>query len=214
MYQEKPKQVAIIVAHPDDETLWAGGTILSNPSWQCFVVCLCRKSDNDRAPKFFKALSVLGAKGAMGDLNDGPEQTPLSDNEIMEAILQLIPHVHFDLIITHNPNGEYTRHLRHEEISKTVVNLWNEGKLLTDELWTFAYEDGNKAYLPKADIHATCYRLLTQDLWDVKYNIITLTYGFDESSWEAKTTPNGEAFWHFSNPVFAKKWLANLGTAS
>ncbi|MEB0278471.1 PIG-L family deacetylase [Mucilaginibacter sp. 10B2] len=214
MYQEKPKQVAIIVAHPDDETLWAGGTILSNPSWQCFVVCLCRKSDNDRAPKFFKALSVLGAKGAMGDLNDGPEQTPLSDNEIMEAILQLIPHVHFDLIITHNPNGEYTRHLRHEEISKTVVNLWNEGKLLTDELWTFAYEDSNKAYLPKADIHAPCSRHLSQNVWDLKYSIITHTYGFKESSWEAKTTPVKEAFWHFSNPQQAKKWLANGGTAS
>jgi len=25
------KTVAIIVAHPDDETLWAGGTILNHP---------------------------------------------------------------------------------------------------------------------------------------------------------------------------------------
>jgi LmbE family N-acetylglucosaminyl deacetylase len=27
------KSVAIIVAHPDDETLWAGGEILNNPLW-------------------------------------------------------------------------------------------------------------------------------------------------------------------------------------
>ena len=211
MYQEKSKQVAIIVAHPDDETLWAGGTILSNPSWQCFLVCLCRKSDNDRAPKFFKALSVLGADGIMGDLNDGPEQTPLPENEVKQTILKLIPEVHFDLIITHNPNGEYTRHIRHEEVSKAVINLWAEGKLVTNELWTFAYEDGNKVYLPKPDIHATCYRLLSQKVWDLKYSIITLTYGFKESSWEAKTTPSEEAFWHFSNPVFAKQWLAKEG---
>ena len=214
MLQEKRKQVAIIVAHPDDETLWVGGTILSNPLWECFVVCLCRKSDKDRAPKFFKALSVLGAKGTMGDLNDGSEQTRLPENEVKQAILKLIPDVHFDLIITHNPSGEYTRHLRHEEISKAVISLWAEGKLVTKELWTFAYEDGNKAYYPKAEISATSYWHLPNKLRELKYSIITQTYGFDKSSWEAKTSPGEEAFWHFSNPQQVKKWLAKGGTAS
>ena len=212
--EQKLKKVAIIVAHPDDETLWAGGTILSESLWQCFVVCLCRKSDKDRAPKFFKALGILGTDGIMGDLDDGPEQTPLPDNEVKEAILQLIPYNHFDLIITHNPNGEYTRHLRHEEVSKAVISLWAEGKLLAKELWTFAYEDGHKAYYPKAEIQATSYFHLPQKLWELKYNIITQTYGFDERSWEAKTTPADEAFWHFSNPQQAKNWIAKGGTAS
>ena len=214
MDPKKIKKVAVIVAHPDDETLWAGGTMLNEPSWKCFVVCLCRKSDPDRAPKFFKALAILGAEGIMGDLDDGPEQTPLSGNEVKQAILRLIPDVHFDLIITHNPNGEYTRHLRHEEVSEAVINLWEEGKLITGELWTFAYEDGHKAYYPKAEIQATSYWHLPQKLWELKYSIITQTYGFDESSWEAKTTPADEAFWHFSNPQQAKEWLAKGGTAS
>ena len=48
MDKKPPKAVAVIVAHPDDETLWAGGTILSHPSWQWFIVCLCRGSDKDR----------------------------------------------------------------------------------------------------------------------------------------------------------------------
>lgn len=214
MDKKKSKKVALIVAHPDDETLWAGGTMLSKSSWHCFVVCLCRKSDDDRAPKFFKALSVLGASGIMGDLNDGPEQTPLPENEVKQAIIQLITDNHFDLIITHNPNGEYTRHLRHEEISKAVINLWAEGRIVTDELWTFAYEDGNKAYYPKAEIQATSFWHLPKKLWDLKYSIITQTYGFDKSSWEAKTTPGDEAFWHFSSPQQAKKWLAKGGAAS
>ena len=211
---KKLKKVALIVAHPDDETLWAGGTMLNEPSWKCFVVCLCRKSDPDRAPKFFKALAILGANGIMGDLDDGREQTPLSGKEVKQAILRLIPDTHFDLIITHNPNGEYTRHLRHEEVSEAVINLWEEGKLITGELWTFAYEDGHKAYYPKAEIQATSYWHLPQKLWELKYSIITQTYGFDESSWEAKTTPADEAFWHFSNPQQAKEWLAKGGTAS
>jgi hypothetical protein len=59
------KNVAIIVAHPDDETLWAGGTILNHPSWKCFIICLCRKNDPDRAPRFYKALHVLKSQGNM-----------------------------------------------------------------------------------------------------------------------------------------------------
>ena len=209
MDQQKSKKVAIIVAHPDDETLWAGGTILSHPSWQFFIVCLCRKNDKDRAPKFFNALSVLGARGIMGDLNDGPEQTPINENEVEQAILQLIPDTDFNLIITHHPKGEYTRHLRHEEISKAVINMWAKRMISTNELWTFAYEDGNKAYYPKPLKSANSYYELSKNIWDLKYSIITNTYGFEESSWEAKTTPKGEAFWHFSNPINAQQWLTN-----
>jgi LmbE family N-acetylglucosaminyl deacetylase len=213
MDQQQSKKVVVIVAHPDDETLWAGGTILNHPSWQFFIVCLCRKSDKDRAPKFHKALRALGAKGVMGDLNDGPEQTPLKENEVEQAILKLIPAMYFNLIITHSPKGEYTRHLRHEEISKAVITMWANGTITTDELWTFAYEDGDKAYYPRPVKSANSYDELSKNIWDTKYNIITDTYGFEDNSWEAKTTPKGEAFWQFSNHIDAQQWLAKGGAS-
>jgi LmbE family N-acetylglucosaminyl deacetylase len=143
------KSVAVIVAHPDDETLWAGGTILSHPSWEWSIVCLCRGSDTERAPKFYKALKVLKSEGIMGDLDDGPEQKPLDEKEVEHAMLDLLPPKHFDLIISHNPSGEYTKHIRHEEAGKAVIKLWHAGKISTNELWTFAYEDGNKEYYPR-----------------------------------------------------------------
>lgn len=202
-----PKSVAVIVAHPDDETLWTGGTILNNPSWQCFIISLCRKSDTDRAHKFFEALKILKAEGIMGDLDDGPEQTPLEDEEVEQAILRLLPPKHYDLIITHNPTGEYTRHLRHEEISQAVIRLWNAGKIVTDEMWLFAYEDGNKAYYPQPLENATLYSILSKQIWQIKYAIMTETYGFEENSWEAVTTPLAEAFWKFKNQYEAKRWI-------
>ncbi len=116
----KKKNVAIIVAHPDDETLWAGGVILKHSDWKPFVVCLSRKSDPDRAPKFFKALQMLEADGQIGDLDDAPEQNPLDEELMDKAILELMPSRQFDLIITHNPKGEYTRHIRHEETGKAA----------------------------------------------------------------------------------------------
>ena len=129
-YKEESKTVAVIVAHPDDETLWAGGTILSQPAWSWFIATLCRASDGDRAPRFFQALKALGADGKMRDLDDGPEQKPLPDSEVQETILQLLPQEHFDLIISHSPAGEYTRHLRHEEIGKAVIMLGILGESL------------------------------------------------------------------------------------
>lgn len=206
---KKTKTVAIIVAHPDDETLWAGGTILSHPEWRCFVVCLCRKDDADRAPRFTQALKILGAHGIMGDLDDGPDQRPLSENEVEEAILQLCPAGGFDLVITHSIKGEYTRHLRHEEISKAVVTLWEEGKLNSPELWAFAYEDGNREYYPMVIEDAPLYYSLTHDVWEKKYKIITETYGFEKNSWEAMTTPREEAFWQFFSVEEARQFLVN-----
>ena len=203
------KSVAIIVAHPDDETLWAGGTILNNPSWQCFIVCLCRKNDTERALKFSEALKILKAEGIMGDLDDGLEQIPLESEEVEQAILRLLPPKHYDLIITHNPTGEYTRHLRHEEISQAVIRLWDNRKILASELWLFAYEDGNKAYYPQPLENATSYNILSKQIWQIKYAIMTETYGFEENSWEAITTPLAEAFWKFKNQDDIKKWFHN-----
>jgi len=199
MKSETIKSVAIIVAHPDDETLWAGGTILSHPTWKCFVVCLSRASDKDRAPRFYKALKELKSEGIMGDLDDGAEQHLLNENEIESAILKLLPNSHFDLIITHNSNGEYTRHRRHEEVSKAVVNLWNTEKISANELWTFAYEDGNAKYFPKAVKNATIFKIIPEEIWQRKYNIMSVTYGFGKNSWELETTPLSEAFWKFKN---------------
>ena len=198
------KCCAIIVAHPDDETLWAGGTVLMYPETDWTIVSLCRKSDPDRAPKFFRVMKILNAEGIMGDMDDEPEQTPLYNQKVQEAIMKLMPSNTFDLIITHSATGEYTRHLRHEETAKAVLALWKSGILTAENLWAFAYEDGNKKYLPKAEKNADIQVELSPKIWQKKYEIITNMYGFDKDSFEAKTTPRREAFWR-CRPVTLRK---------
>jgi len=201
------KKVAVIVAHPDDETLWAGGTILSHPRWQWFIACLCRGNDKDRSSKFHDTLRILKSVGVMGDMEDGPEQRPLDEKEVEAAIVELMPATRFDLIITHNPAGEYTRHLRHEETGKAVIKLWSAGKLSAGELWTFAYSDDNKKHYPEALENTSVYRKLTKRIWLRKYRIITETYGFEKGGFEAETTPAAESFWKFTIPAEAELWL-------
>ncbi|WP_143310537.1 PIG-L deacetylase family protein [Chitinophaga vietnamensis] len=206
------RSVLVIVAHPDDETLWAGGTLLDHPGWNCFVACICRGSDPDRAPRFFAALRLFGATGAIDDLDDGPEQTPLRQEVLIHHLLSLIPQQHFDLLITHHPKGEYTRHKRHEEVSKAVINCWQEGRIQASELWMFAYEDGHGAYYPQADSQAPLQAPLSPATWQRKYQLITVTYGFAPGSWEAATTPATEAFWRFTDPSAACRYLQQGST--
>jgi LmbE family N-acetylglucosaminyl deacetylase len=172
------KHIAIIVAHPDDETLWAGATILSNPHWNCFIVSLCRADDKDRSQSFYKALKELRADGIMGNLDDGPTQEPLPNKVVENQILKLLPSQQYDLIITHSPAGEYTRHLRHEETGAAVITMWHTGKITTNKLWVFAYEDGNKTYFPRPEKDASIHKVLTKKMWQKKLNIIIHTYGF------------------------------------
>jgi LmbE family N-acetylglucosaminyl deacetylase len=186
--------VAVVVAHPDDEALWVGGLLLGHPQWTTVIVTLCRGQDPDRAPKFRKVLERLGAQGAMGDLDDGPEQTPLADEALWGTILGLLPGRDFDLLLTHGPAGEYTRHRRHEEASRSVEALWRQGVLRAGSLWQFAYEDGGGAYLPRPRADADQRFELPADLWARKRDLITRDYGFAPDSWEARTVPDVEAF--------------------
>ena len=127
-------------------------------------------------------------------MDDGPEQHPLSMHKMKKTIMAGIGPPIYDLVLTHGPNGEYTRHRRHEEVSQAVYELVKSGKLHCRELWQFAYEDGGGQYLPRADKQASCLISLSENIWKRKHKIITKIYGFAPKSWESRTTPRTEAF--------------------
>jgi LmbE family N-acetylglucosaminyl deacetylase len=106
MKDENETKALVIVAHPDDETLWAGGTILDNSSWKWTIISLTRERDRERAVNFNKAVYLFGATGKMGDLDDSPEQIPLDISAVKTVIISLLGERKFDVIITHHPAGE------------------------------------------------------------------------------------------------------------
>jgi LmbE family N-acetylglucosaminyl deacetylase len=202
------ESVAVLVAHPDDETLWAGGTLLSEPTWLPFVWCACRAYDADRAPKFHRVLKQLGARGAMADLDDSPEQPPLADEQVEKSLLESLPTHSFDRILTHSPLGEYTRHQRHEDVARAVLRLWLRGSLSAAELWLFAYDDQGGSDLPRALENADIMFELSSEVWQRKHRLITQDYGFAETSWEARATPRREGFFRVTTVEHATAWLA------
>jgi len=201
------KTAGVIVAHPDDETLWAGGFIMEHRDYDWTIVTTCRGSDDDRSKRFFRAMERLGATGEMADLDDGPDQRPLDSGVIESTILSLLPRTDYDLLLTHSPFGEYTRHRRHEETSRGVTGLWAKGRLTAGQVWLFAYEDGDMQYLPRAIERAHRRIALDDTLWTKKANIIQNTYGFEPDSWETRATPRVEAFWCFEDVRAYHAWF-------
>ena len=141
----------------------------------------------------------------MADLDDEPGQVPLPIEQVQETILQLLTGRSHNLVLTHGPKGEYTSHHRHEECCQSVVELWRSGVIETERLWMFAYEDGERAYLPRVRSDADRRDILTDDIWHEKHKLITQVYGYGVDSWEAQSTPREEGFWCFDSAQAAVK---------
>jgi len=130
-----------LLSHTRTTTLWCGGYILAHPEFLWRIVSLCRAEDLDRAPKFRRVLQQLKAEvrwrsWMMTRASAAADRRGSGDHRAVIGRGQLQPD--FDS----RPEGEYTQHRRHEECCQSVVELWRSGRIDTEGLWMFAYEDG------------------------------------------------------------------------
>lgn len=193
------KNALVIVAHPDDETIWSGGLILQNQSWHWTIFSLCRASDKDRAPKFKKVCTHFNATPIITDLDDESDE-PLSLSKIKNTILSSLSEKKFDEIYTHGANGEYG-HIRHLDTHKAVNELVEQGELTCEKLWHFAYVPSNQrslhdkeTFIPVANKKADWLITLTEKHHEEKLKIITDIYGFKHPIFETQAAGKIEAF--------------------
>lgn len=188
----KEKEILVIIAHPDDETIWTGGTLLENNSKKT-IISLCRKNDKDRAPKFKKVCKILNSKGYMSDLDDLEEghYKKISKEDIVKRILKITKNKKYDYLYTHGKNGEYG-HIRHKEIHKTVKEMLEKGLLSAKKVFFFSYKKrGRNCNInPNADILIK----LKKPCFKMKKKLIQEVYGFKKGSFEEKSCRGVEAF--------------------
>jgi hypothetical protein len=136
----KGEKAIIIVAHPDDETIWMGGTILMNPETEWTILSVCRASDLDREPKFQKVCALYGAQAI---IKDGEDKGRLDFLEAVKEAEGLIDEeIHgryFDYVFTHGKNGEYG-HEGHVVVREAVDNLIRGGIIRPGAVFYFDYE--------------------------------------------------------------------------
>ena len=191
----KTGRALVVVAHPDDETIWMGGTILahSNIAWTVFA--LCRKNDSDREYRFKSAVKILHARGIITNLEDDDDRLSIKNlsRSAERLILRGLPRRFFDYIFTHAKDGDYGNR-RHQGVSRAVSNLIKTDKLQAKKAYYFAYEmyKSDKYAAPKkiADFE----QKLSEPIYNKKVKIINNIYGFTPDSFEVRSCSKIEKF--------------------
>ena len=113
----------MIVAHPDDETIW-GGSHLTNGNYT--VLCITNGNNKKRKKEFMKVMEKTHSKGiilSFPDKTKGKRDNWKScKKDIQREIKKEIDSKDWDQIVTHNPDGEYG-HIHHKKVSKYVTMI-------------------------------------------------------------------------------------------
>jgi len=105
--------ILVVVAHPDDESLGAGGTIKKHTEQGIQVDVLCMTGNEERNAEMKQACGILGVKNLyLSERDDFAIDMDLT-NEVVGAILKSRPQI----VITHF-SGDYNRN--HQQCARIV----------------------------------------------------------------------------------------------
>ncbi|MGL4588959.1 MAG: PIG-L family deacetylase [Mycoplasmatales bacterium] len=127
----------MIVAHPDDESLWGGGHLAAG---DYFVLCITNGNNKKGRPQeFSEAVKLLGNQGQILNHRDNYKNSLSAEEKknIYADINYVIAQNNWKKIDTHNPMGEYG-HSQHKMVSAYTTKAALEN-----------YQQTNLAYFGK-----------------------------------------------------------------
>lgn len=122
------KTVLLIVAHPDDETLWFyGGLKKLRLKYQIDILCLTYTKESDRGKELAAATADLGCNLIFGKLKDGGYCSLLSNVE--SCINSVLQAKFYEAVITHPPHGGEKPHPHHIQCFHVARRLAYENSI-------------------------------------------------------------------------------------
>lgn|GEM_PF-108812 len=126
----------MVVAHPDDETIWGGDHLLNG---KYVVVCITNGNNSTRRKEFAAVMKQTGSIGLMltyPDKTNGKRDNWDSCKEqIQKDIDTIVGKKNWSVIATHNPDGEYG-HIHHQ-MTSAITTSSAEKADLTNQLYYF-----------------------------------------------------------------------------
>ena len=155
----------MIVAHPDDEMLWGGSHLIKD---DYLVVCITCGGVRVRVDEFVSVMNATDDEYVMlnyPDKTNGKRDT-WDDwrDKISEDLKEIIELKDWDVIVTHNPDGEYG-HQHHIMTSQLVTNLVED----KDKLYYFGQ------YHSKKNIDKYLNKMTPMDSKELKQKKTVLT---------------------------------------
>ena len=188
------KKILVVVAAPVEETLWCGGYLLTQSKIASIeIASLVVPKTTAQKLAFKRACMAYGATPLCLGVEDRVERPPLDTTDIISQFVKTAQYNHYNMVLTHSQNGEYTSNRRHKEINKAVKTAIEDGKLSCDFLANFCYTDNDGLELPHPKSKGEKL-VLEQDIWQKKYAILRKIYNYSPDSWEARATPHTESF--------------------
>lgn len=183
----------MIVAHPDDETLW-GSSALYNEKY--LVVCITCGGRKDRVREFEEVMSLTGDDYIMlnyPDLVKGKKSDWKANwKDINKDIQDILSHKDWDLVVTHNPDGEYG-HIHHKMTNQIVTKYANHDKL------TYF----GKFYWGKIPNEEELYRLKAHE-FAFKSNVLIPVYAT-----QTKAIDNLKNMVHYESWITYNEWYGD-----
>jgi hypothetical protein len=128
MPKEKNVNALVAVAHPDDEIVFCGGTILNYPNWHWTIVTFTGLENSRRICQYRDAMEHLKRSGVdinkyltLGQNDSGKDLSEYEFQNWQNAIQEL--NFSPDIVFTHNTMGEYG-HTHHKSVNAIINNLF------------------------------------------------------------------------------------------
>lgn len=120
------KKILFVVAHPDDESLWIGGTLKflnERDEVDPYVICVTGRHHPQRNDEFQNALDIAGIKNRFIAAENIPDRGGIALTNLPESIEEGISEMgleDLDLVVTHSYYGDEHQHAQHSQLFQYV----------------------------------------------------------------------------------------------